>query len=134
MGSHRAALENLDRAMMRWRRPRPWRSPEESRAIKDLAWIWFTCDGPGQTRESIHSLARTLGVSRSYIQKLVRTFGRDPCAMEMADRRRVPVTFADLQRARESTRRMRERGLLRIAVRRANWDDRRMRAPLRVRL
>jgi integrase len=98
MGSREAALENLDKAMANWRRPRPWRSPEESRAIKSLAWIWFTCDGPGQTRESIHSVARTLGVSRSYIQKLVRTFRRNPYAME----RRVLSTLSSMLQTAKS--------------------------------
>jgi hypothetical protein len=113
MGTRRVALQNLDRAMLRWRQPQLWRSPEESRAIKRLVWLWFNHDGPGQTRPSIHSIARTLGVSRFYVQKLIRRWERDPAPMERVERQLRPVTIADLERARETTRRMRERGMLR---------------------
>jgi len=113
MGIREAALENLDKAMMNWRRPRPWRSKEETHAIKRLVWLWFTCCGPGQTRESIHSVARVLGVSRSYIQKLIRAFEQDQTGMQQEDARRGPAKIADLEHGRERTRRMRERGELR---------------------
>lgn len=113
MGTRRAALQNLDKAMMNWRRPRPWRSKEETHAIKRLVWLWFNCCGPGQTRESIHNLSRVLQVSRSYIQKLLRAFEQDPSEMQEEDRRRGPATVEQLERAREYTRRMREHGELR---------------------
>jgi hypothetical protein len=113
MGTYDAAMANLDRAMLNWRRPRPWRSKEESVAIKGLVWLWFGHVGPGRKRESIHSLSRVLGVSRSYIQKLIRNFERTD--MREADRRRSPATIKELIRGQEYTQRMRERGELRLS-------------------
>ena len=115
MGSREAAVRNLDEAMRngKWRRPRPWRSRQETHVIKRLAWLWFNHRGPGRTRESIHSLSRALGVSRSYIQKLVMAFERDPTEMQREDRQRGPSNVTDLARAKEETRQQRERGLLR---------------------
>ena len=115
MGSREAAVRNLDEAMRsgKWRRPRPWRSQAESDAIKRLVWLWFNHCGLGQTRESIHSLARALEISRSYIQKLLRKFERDPSEMQREDRQHGPANLTYLARAQEETRRQRERGLLR---------------------
>lgn len=115
MGSREAGIRNLDQAMKggKWRRPRPWRSQQETRIIKRLVWLWFNHRGPGRTRESIHSLARALGVSRSYIQKLVRSFESDPSEMQREDHRHGPANLTNLARAREETRRQREHGLLR---------------------
>src|ERR1700676_2946277 len=114
MGSREAAVRNLDEAMRsgKWRRPRPWRSQAESDAIKRLVWLWYNHCGPGKARESVHSLARVLMVSRSYIQKLTRGFEREPRAMRQEDQRYGPATLAQLARAQEETRRQRERGLL----------------------
>jgi hypothetical protein len=119
VGSREAGIRNLDVAMKRgrWRRPRPWRSQAESDVIKRLVWLWFNHRGPGRTRESIHSLARALGVSRSYIQKLVKMFERDPSEMQREDRRRGPANLTQLARGQDETRRQRERGLLRTNAR-----------------
>ena len=118
--SREAWLLNLDKAMLsrNWHPPRPWRSREETYVIKRLVWLWFGCCGPGQTRESIHSLARVLGVSRSYIQKLVRAFERDPSEMQQQDRRHGRAALlAQLEHARRETQRQRERGELRSGCR-----------------
>jgi len=122
MGMRDAAIRNLDRAMRsgKWRRPRPRRSREETYLIKRLVWLWFNHRGLGRTRESIHSLSRALMVSRSYIQKLVRGFKRDPREMQEWDQRRGPAHPAQLARAQEETRRQRERGLLRGSGKRSS--------------
>jgi hypothetical protein len=113
MGTYSAAMANLDKAMLHWRRPRPWRSQAESAVIKRLVWLWFNHRGPGQTRESIHGVARALGISRSYVQKLVRMFERDPSEMQREDRRHGPANIAQLVHAKAETKRQKECGLLR---------------------
>src|ERR1700676_3773318 len=112
MGNYDTAVTNLDKAMLHWRRPRPHRSPQESHVIKRLVWRWFNHCGPGQTRESVHSLARALRISRSYAQKLIRGFEREHREMQLEDQRYGPATLAQLARAQDETRRQRDRGLL----------------------
>jgi hypothetical protein len=123
VGSRAAAIRNLDEAMKsgKWRRPRPWRSQAESYAIKGLVWLWFNHRGPGRPRESLHSLSRVLRVSRSYIQKLVRAFERDPTEMLEKDRRHGPANITHLARGQEETLRQRERGLSRASAHRAGY-------------
>jgi len=126
MGTYSAAMSNLDKAMLHWRRPRPWRSKAESAVIKRLVWLWFNHCGPGQTRESIHGVARTLGISRSYVQKLIRIFERNPSEMQRADQQYGPATIAQLSRAQDETRRQRERGLLRTISKRQRGSHSRL--------
>lgn len=40
MGTYEAAIDNLEKAMMNWRPPQPWRSGEESEMIRRLVFWW----------------------------------------------------------------------------------------------
>lgn len=112
MPSLEASLRNLERARAAWSHPpRPWRSDRETRIIKRLVWQWFTYCGPRNW--SARGLARWLGVSHTYIQKLVRQFRTDPGDMQRDARRHTPATFEHLRCAQEETRQQKERGWLR---------------------
>ena len=114
MPSREASMENLEKAMQNWRPPRPWRSREEAQMIRRLVFWWLTSAaasrlvvlGPG------HS-----GISHTWLQKLLRDFRADPNEMWRLQVARGDPTFAQLSRAREYTREMRERGELRPARR-----------------
>jgi hypothetical protein len=58
-------------------------------------------------------IARWLGVSHTYIQKLVREFNGDTRNIVQQQRAYGQATFADLQRAQEETARIRDAGWLR---------------------
>jgi hypothetical protein len=111
MPSREASLRNLEKAQAKWRRPLPWRSAQESRVIKRLAWQWFTYSGPGKW--SGRAVSRWLGVTHTYIQKLVREFAADPGKIQREMHRNSPATFEHLNRAREETRQEKECGWLR---------------------
>jgi hypothetical protein len=116
MPSHEASLRNLAKAREKWRPPRPWRSAQESRIIKLLSWQWFTYRGHGKW--SARALGRRLGVSHSYVQKLVRAFTTNPSEMQRDARRHASATFEHLRHAQEETRKQKERGWLRPPCRR----------------
>jgi hypothetical protein len=112
--SRESSLRNLEKARKNGRPPRPWRSRAESRAIRMIVWNWHLGHGP---RCSGRALARWLGVSHTYMQKLTQTLSRD----ENDFLRKVPYfglpTVEGLRRAREESRQQRERGLLRTQPR-----------------
>lgn len=84
------------------------------RVIEQLAWQWFNA---GEVRKwSQRAVARWLGVSHTYVQKLVRKFRADPDRMRRIQAGLGPATFEQLNRAREFTRQDRERGLLRPPI------------------
>ena len=107
--------------------PRPRHSPQETRLIKRLAWQWFIGEGPSC---SLPDLARRLGVSQTYCQKLMRQFRSNPLSdldlvlrgygglsisasgQLQEPRIRILTTFEELREAQEETKRMRERGYL----------------------
>ena len=111
MPSYESSMRNLAKAQSRWQRPRPWRSSDEARMIKRLAFLWLTCRDP--SRPSGRAWARELGISHTWLQKLIRQFQRDPSEMYREERRGGDPTFTQLSRAREVSQRMRERGQLR---------------------
>ena len=111
MPSLEASLRNFAKARAKWHPPRPWRSYQETRIIKRLVWQWFTYRGPGKW--SVRGLARWLDVSHTYIQKLVRQFRTDASEMQREALRHTAATFEHLSRAREETRKEKERGWLR---------------------
>jgi hypothetical protein len=94
--------------------PRPWRSEQESRVIRRRAWHWFTSDR-GATCPA-RRLARLLGVSHTWIQKLIREFETDPSKILREVRTYGPATLDDLRRAQEETVRDRQRGWLRSSA------------------
>jgi hypothetical protein len=110
MPSREASLRNLQKARAAWsHRPRPWRSFQESCLIERLAWQWFNA---GETRKwSQRALARWLGVSHTYIQKLVRKFQAEPERMRSTQAAFGPASFEQLNGARESTKQAKEAGL-----------------------
>jgi len=67
--------------------------------------------GPGKW--SGRAVSRQLGVSHTYIQKLLREYAADPSRMLREQRLFRPATLDALRRAREETQKRRERGWLR---------------------
>jgi transposase len=112
MPSYESSMENLARARERGRPPRPWRSSDESRMIRRYVFVWYTGRG---SKPSGRDWARQLGISHTWLQKLVREFKADPGEMLRLQVARGDPTFAQLSRAQEYTRQMRERGELRPA-------------------
>jgi hypothetical protein len=115
MPSYESSMQNLRIAQTKWRPPRPWRSPAESHAIQRLVYLWLTCRD--RSRPSGREWARGLGISHTWLQMLVREFGREEvrARFEAKQRSQTP-RFEDLARARIETERMRSRGLLRPRV------------------
>ena len=64
-----------------------------------------------------YRVARFLGVSHTWVNKLVKRFEADPERMRRKMRAFAPATFEKLERAREETRRQRELGWLRGPIR-----------------
>ena len=110
MPSREASLRNLTRAKAKWRPPRPWRSRSESRLIRSFIWHWYLGHGPWC---SGRALARWLGVSHTYVQRLTRTPSRNESDFLREVAVRGIPTVEGLRRAREESRQQRERGLLR---------------------
>jgi hypothetical protein len=110
MPSYESSMRNLARARAKWRPPRPWRSSQESRMIRRCVFQWFTCR---DRRPSGRAWARDLGISHTWLQKLVRKFTADPTEMWRLQAANGDPRFAELSRARAFTQRMRERGELR---------------------
>jgi hypothetical protein len=72
---------------------------------------WLTCRDP--SRPSGREWARQLGISHTWLQKLVRKFLADLSGMYREQRRYGDPNLAQLSQAREYTRRMNEDGQLR---------------------
>jgi hypothetical protein len=69
MPSLETSRRNLEKARARWR------PPDRSERIKHFVWQWHKSTAP---KESGRALARRLGVSHTYVHKLVRRFLREP--------------------------------------------------------
>ena len=109
MPSLEASLQNLEKAKANWRRPRRFRSAQESWVIWRLVCQWLSYRGP---KWSARAVGRRLGVSHAYIQKLVREFAEDPSKIERMAQSSI-ATFDELSRAQQETRQQKERGRLR---------------------
>jgi len=79
--------------------------------IRRLAFQWFTCRDRG--RPSGRAWARGLGISHTWLQKLVRGFTTDPSKMWKLQRAKGDPRFSDFTRAQEYSQQLRERGELR---------------------
>ena len=79
--------------------------------IRRFAWQWFICTD--HSKPSARNWARQLGISHVWLLWLVRQFIADPSEMQLEARYHGDPTIAELDRAREDTRGMRERGELR---------------------
>ena len=110
MPSPETSRRNLEKAKANWRPPLPWRSSQETRLIKALAWRWYRIKEP---RCGVRQIARYLGVSHTYVQKLVREFAGDTRNAVQQQRAYGLATFADLRCAQEETAQLRTCGRLR---------------------
>jgi hypothetical protein len=111
--SYESSMRNLARARAsrRWHPPRPWRSKQESRAIRRFVFQWFTCRD--RSKPSARAWARGLGVSHTWVQKLVREFGVGAGEMLRLQAAQGEPRHSELTSAQERTRQLRERGELR---------------------
>jgi hypothetical protein len=114
MPSRDSSLQNLEKARAKGRPPRPWRSILESQMILRFVFQWLTARGK---KPSARAWARALGVSHTWVQKLVRRLTANPNKMWRLEAERGDPRFDDLKRAQESTRQMRERRELRSSRR-----------------
>jgi len=117
-----ASMRNLAkaRASENWRPPRPCRSKEEGRMIRRYILLWLTCRDA--SRPSGRNWAKQLGISHTWLQKVVRALKANPEEMRRLQSQ-GDVTLAQLDRAKENTQRMRERGQLRLHDQRKQRTD-----------
>ena len=108
-------MRNLEKAQEKWRPPRPLRSGEESYMIRRYVFWWLTCRDP--SRPSGREWARQLGISHTWLQKLVREFTADPSEMWQLQAAEGEPKFTELSQAREYSSEMKERGKLRLPKR-----------------
>jgi hypothetical protein len=78
MPSYDSSMRNLAKARAVWRRPRRWCSSDEARMIRRYVFQWLTARGK---KPSGRTWARQLGISHTWLQKLVRKFQADPNEM-----------------------------------------------------
>jgi hypothetical protein len=81
------------------------------RLIRRIVWQWFNSEQP--EKSSGRAVARWLGVSHTWIQKLLREFAGNPSRMQREERLHGQATITQLSHARELTREQKERGWLR---------------------
>lgn len=113
MPSYEASIHNLLKAAYspRYHRPRPWRSKAESEMIRRFAFWWYTCRDA--KKPSCRDWARQLGISHTWLQKLVRKFEEDPKEIREIHAAYGDPTIKELEYARERTSEMRKRGEIR---------------------
>ena len=113
MPSYESSIRNLIKAFEspNWHPPRPWRSKEHSRMVRRFVWQWYTCRD--RNKPSGRAWARSLQISHTWLQKLIRHFQADPAGIQREMLRYGDPTLEQLNRALEHSRRMRERGELR---------------------
>jgi hypothetical protein len=120
-----ASVRNLAkaRASRRYHPPLPWRSKEESEMIRRFVFQWFTCHD--RNRPSGRDWARQLGISHTWLQRLVREFEIDAADLWRLQAAWGDPSLAELQRAKESTEELRKEGRLRSRRRpkRVNLDE-----------
>jgi transposase len=113
-------MRNLAKARAKMRPPRPWRSTDESRMIRRYVFLWYT--GHGQ-KPSGREWARQLGISHTWLQKLIRQFEADPNEMYRESKRCGDPSYAQLLRARAYTQVLRDRGEVRPTGRAKQIED-----------
>jgi hypothetical protein len=112
MPSYEPSMCNLAEARAAWRPPRPRRSGDEARMIHRYAYQWLTARGK---KPSGRNWARQLGISHTWLQKLVRKFMADSTEMWRLQVAKDDPKFGEFSRAQEHSRQMRERGELRLS-------------------
>jgi hypothetical protein len=110
MPSYQSSMRNLAKARAVWRPPRPWRSRYEARMVRRYVFQWLTARGK---KPSGRAWARQLGISHTWLQKLVRKFMADPAEMWRLQAAKGDPKFTEFTRAQEYIRQMGERGELR---------------------
>ena len=100
----------LARSSPNYQPPRPFRCKDEAYMIRRFVFQWFTCQG---YKPSGRSWAKQLGISNAWLVKLCHEFAADPSEMLQAQIAEGDPKFADLERAREGSHEMRQRGELR---------------------
>ena len=114
--ARQARLINIQKARAARRRPPlPWRSGLESQVIEQLVWQWWRSSE--LPKWPVYRVARLLGVSRTWIDKLVKRFRSDPDRFRRRYAPFPPATLDKLQRARQETLRQRQLGWLRGPIR-----------------
>ena len=126
MPSYESSIRNLVKAVNspNWHRPRPWRSKEEAEMVRRYAFWWFTCRD--QKKPSGRDWARQLGISHTWLQKLVREFEADPDELWQLQAAYGDPTLKQLSQAKEYTERLRKQGELRLRRRREGiwiWNE-----------
>lgn len=101
-------LQLVSRAKMR--SSLPWRSSDEARMIRRYVFQWLTARG---RKPSGRAWARQLGISHTWLQKLVRKYMADPAEMWRLQAAKGDPKFTEFTRAEEYSRLMGERGELR---------------------
>lgn len=110
-----ARLINIQKARAARRRaPLPWRSGLESRIIEQLVWQWWLSPAP---RWPAYRVARLVGVSHTWVNKLVKRFRSDPHRFRRRHAPFSPATLEKLERARQETLWHRRHGRLRGPIR-----------------
>jgi hypothetical protein len=137
--ARQARRVNIQKARAaRKREPLRWRSGLESRIIEQLVWQWWLTSGgergaalrplltaSGQAGKPAtagkpwpkYRVARLLGVSHTWVNKLVKRFEAEPQRMRRRMAAFAPASFEKLERAREETQRQRDYGWLRGGIR-----------------
>jgi hypothetical protein len=107
MDRYDASVQNLAkaRASARWHPPRPWRSKEESCIIRRFVYLWLISHD--RNKPSARAWAKQLGISHTWLQKLVAQFQANPSETQREMSRYGDPSLAQLNRAREYTRQMR---------------------------
>jgi hypothetical protein len=113
MPPREVSIRNLLKAVNspRWHLPRPWRSKEESELIRRFAFWWYKCRD--RNKPSGRDWARQLGISHTWLQKLVREFEQNPDKMWALQRSEGDPTFDELRRARDCTQELKREGKVR---------------------
>jgi len=123
MPSHEASVMNLQRARAISPWLHPWRCSKESDLIRRLTWQWEHRRAKyGSPDGSKRGLARRLGVSQTWVQKLCREYRQEPDKLQVIVLRRGMATIEELHESQMRTEQMRSRGELR---RRIRWHKRR---------
>ena len=79
--------------------------------VRRYAFWWFTCRD--RNKPSGRDWARQLGISHTWLQKLVRQFEADPNEMWRMQMAYGDPTFAEFSQAKEVSKEMKRRGQLR---------------------
>jgi hypothetical protein len=113
-----SSIRNLIKAVSspRWHRPRPWRSNEEAKMVRRFVFQWLTCRD--RNKPSGRDWARQLGISHTWLQRLVREFQQDADEMWQLQVALGDPTFDQLSRARDYTQELRKEGKVRSPRRR----------------